>query len=413
MKKGYLLLMAIVLITFACTRYDYSQTSLQCKDGSVLECPAEAPVEEGDLQEIPEEEEVEETPEVETPEEEEVVETPEEGAAEEETADFTVKAGELLVLDLLDKVQDPDGDEITLTYSEPFNEKGEWQTKAGDAGLRTFTVTADDGKTKITKEFTVLVTADNMPPVIDISDTVELDEGKKIRLQPSVSDPDGDEVTVTFSGWMDSHEYATTFEDAGEYEVKITADDGKAKSEKTIKIVVKDVNRAPVLELKNVEQGMVELTVGDSFTIEADVTDADGDDVTVTFGEPFDGEGKWTAEEAGEHKVMVTASDEKDETSQEILVVVKEKDLAPVFKPISDVVINVGENVKDYVKPEANDPEGKEVTYAVSGWLTDLDHVVTDDDAGEHSLTVTYTDGTLESEDTVKVTVNRAPQFNW
>src|SRR3989338_8854050 len=68
---------------------------------------------------------------------------------------FTVTEGELVKIKL--KATDPDGNPLTYNFSWPLNEKGEWQTKTGDAGQYNVVVTVSDG-TKISEEgFTLIV----------------------------------------------------------------------------------------------------------------------------------------------------------------------------------------------------------------------------------------------------------------
>ena len=86
----------------------------------------------------------------------------------------------------------------------------------------------------------------NKPPVIDIVESVTVTEGDTIKLSPSVSDPEGDEIKIEFSGWMTSDTKVTDFDDAGEYGVTITATDaGGRESTKNIKIIVENKNRRP------------------------------------------------------------------------------------------------------------------------------------------------------------------------
>ena len=58
--------------------------------------------------------------------------------------DIVALEGDLIDLKLY--VMDPDGDEITLGYTEPFDNEGMWQTEIGDAGFYSVVVTATDNK---------------------------------------------------------------------------------------------------------------------------------------------------------------------------------------------------------------------------------------------------------------------------
>ncbi|MBU0757407.1 MAG: hypothetical protein KKF44_05025, partial [Nanoarchaeota archaeon] len=382
MKKiSLLFVLAMLAILFtSCTKYEYVQpTSIDCADGTVLTCPV---VEEGmEETDVPVEDETETMEEAETEEEmEEETETPVEeedmeNPVDETKADIIVVEGELVKIS--PKVSDPDGDEIILTFSEPLDEKGEWQTKEGDAGLYEVTITASDGISQSEKKVIILVKPANYPPVIEIEDMITVKEGESVDLEPVVTDPENDEVTVSYSGWMEESSYETTYSDAGEYTVTITASDGKSEVSKDIKVIVENRNRKPELELTNVDQNMIEAVEGDILLIEFDVSDPDDDDVTVEFTSPFDEFGIWQTEEgdAGDYEVTVTASDDEDETSQEVLVIVKPKNQPPVFDAIGDVTMTVGKNLKDFVKPKGTDPEGEDVEITVSGFTDTLDYV--------------------------------------
>ncbi|MBN1502807.1 hypothetical protein JW930_04635 [Candidatus Woesearchaeota archaeon] len=400
MRKIIVLLLAAIFLVSACMRYEYptEQTTLVCPDGTILTCP-----EPGET--ITEEEMV--------PIEEEEEETGEEGISEkfEEAADIVVYEGELVKLE--PKVSDADGDAIVLVYSEPLDASGEWQTEEGDAGLYSVTVTASDGKTEVKKTVVILVKSSNEPPAIEIDDEITVKEGKPFVLQPEVSDPDGDAVTVAYSGWIDTDRYITTYDDAGEYEVIVTASDGKTEVSKTVKIIVQDVNRKPVLKLPNVEQASITVTEGELVNINTRTSDEDGDEVTVTFTEPLDELGEWQTQQgdAGEYLVTVSATDGKDTVSEEVLVTVLSMNMPPEFTEIQPITVNVGENLKDFIKPEATDPDEDPVEITYSGWLDDIDYEVTAEDAGGHTITVHYSDGVNEVTQDVGVTVNRPPIF--
>ena len=161
--------------------------------------------------------------------------------------DVTVLEGERINVNVL--AADPDKDEITLSFSPPLNQNGEWQTEEGDAGIFDVTVTATDGMESAEKSFTVTVESRNKAPVIKIDDAVEVRETETVVLEPVVTDPDGDEVTVTYTGWMTSESYTTTYEDGNddpnEYSVVIIATDGTSQTSKEVTVRVFNKNRPP------------------------------------------------------------------------------------------------------------------------------------------------------------------------
>jgi hypothetical protein len=155
----------------------------------------------------------------------------------------TVDEGELVSLPVT--VTDSDGDQVTVKISDPVGDDKKWQTKKGDAGEYTVTVTADDGKTTSEKDIKVTVLSTNRAPTLKISD-VTVHEGETVSLNPVVTDADGDKTTVTYSGWMTSSTKKTGYDDAGVYDVTVTVTDGNSDPvSKKIKVTVLNTNRPP------------------------------------------------------------------------------------------------------------------------------------------------------------------------
>ena len=78
--------------------------------------------------------------------------------------DLVIKEGETITL--VPEVTDLDGDEIVLTIGDPVGNDGVWETAFTDNGLYTITITADDGKDKVTQKVKVTIEDVNMPPEI-------------------------------------------------------------------------------------------------------------------------------------------------------------------------------------------------------------------------------------------------------
>lgn len=155
-----------------------------------------------------------------------------------------VKEGDLVNLAV--KSEDADADTIKYTFTEPLSTDGEWQTKEGDAGTYKVTVTATDGELSTSQDVYVVVNKLKKAPVISGFDDLTVKEGETVTLSPKVSDPDGDKVTLEYSGWMTSNTKELGYSDAGDYKVTLTATDATGESTaKTIAITVENVNRAP------------------------------------------------------------------------------------------------------------------------------------------------------------------------
>lgn len=316
--------------------------------------------------------------------------------------------GELV--ELKPRVNDPDGDNIQITFSEPLDENGQWYTQEGDAGEYVVTVTASDGKTVNEQKLKIIVEALNKAPVIEISSELRFEEGEAVVLSPNVVDPEGSDVTVTFSGWMNSDTQQTGYEDAGSYNVQITATDGEKTSTKTVNVIVEDVNRAPVIE----RVPKLSVDEGTEVVLNPVVSDPDGDDVTLSYEEPFDSNGRWNTQvgDAGEYETTVVASDGQLESSVVVSVVIESLNKAPVLQKINDINVEEGQVVE--INPVAIDPEGEPLSFEYSGWMTSNTYQTGYDDQGEHVVTVTVSDGVYTDSQDVNVIVedvNREPVF--
>ncbi|MBW3019083.1 hypothetical protein KY329_02785 [Candidatus Woesearchaeota archaeon] len=308
------------------------------------------------------------------------------------------------------KAVDPDGDPIAYTFTSPLDKQGKWQTDAGDAGEYVVTVTASDGKNTAQQDVLIVVRPKNLPPTIQIGDKLVFEEGETVKLEPTVTDPDGDNVTVKYFGWMNSNTKETTFKDAGTYKVTIEATDGISTVSKEITVGISNVNRPPKLK----EIGDITVKEGELVEIAPEATDPDGDTVTYEFELPLDKVGKWQTEigDAGEHAVKIVASDGRAEDVAVVNIIVEPKNRPPTIE-IQDVDVKEGETVT--LSPVVSDPEGDEFTVKYEGWMTSNTRETSYEDSGTHTVTIIAEDtGGHKTEEAVVVKVedvNRAPIF--
>ncbi|MBU1111515.1 MAG: hypothetical protein KJ896_01940 [Nanoarchaeota archaeon] len=167
--------------------------------------------------------------------------------ADENLIEIIQTEEDLIKLDI--EVFDPDGDELTFKYSEPFDENGEWQTKLGDAGTYDAHVIVSDGKSMTKVEFVVVVELKNTAPRITFIEDIEVDEGEVITIPVDAVDREGDILAITISGWFDTTSYITTYADEGEHKITVTVSDGELKTSQEVSIFVNDVNRPPVFKI--------------------------------------------------------------------------------------------------------------------------------------------------------------------
>lgn len=263
----------------------------------------------------------------------------EEDAEEETTSEkdekdmviIKVKEGEKVKLKPV--AEDPDKDKISYTFTKPVNADGEWQTGYGDAGDYTVTVTASDGKLKTTRKVKIQVSRVNVAPIIkDIKD-ITANEGDTVTLSPKVSDPNGDKVTVTISDPVgDDGVWKIPYQKAGDYRVTITATDGEKTTKESFVLKVNKKNVPPVIE--NVED--LSVKEGDTVRIKPEVSDVNGDKVTVTISDPVGNDGLWETDftDNGEYEIVVKAADSQSVTTKTITLKVEDVNKPPVIVDI-------------------------------------------------------------------------------
>ncbi|MFA5797397.1 MAG: hypothetical protein WC916_05155 [Candidatus Woesearchaeota archaeon] len=167
-----------------------------------------------------------------------------------------VTAVETDIVTLKPDVSDPDNDKVSIKYSEPFDNKGVWKTSIGDAGTYPVSVVASDGTLTTKETFTLTVKMLNTAPVMKYIANITIDEGDTVIIKPDVKDREDDPITFTYSGWMTTSKYETTFDDAYPkgcnkpgcsvtYKVTVTASDGVYQATQDVFVTVKDKNRAP------------------------------------------------------------------------------------------------------------------------------------------------------------------------
>jgi len=324
-----------------------------------------------------------------------------------------VTEGELVELDL--QATDPDGDIIIYTFSDPLDNDGQWQTKVGDAGEYRTVVVASDGMNEVSQEILISVLSSNRAPTLQLSDRVEVDEGDLIELEVEADDADGDEVSVQYSGFMESPTYRTTFDDAGEYTVTVTASDGTTEVSGDIIVIINNVNRAPILG--SLEDVTVE--EGELVNVNVIAADPDKDEVAVSFSALLNDNGQWQTEigDAGTFEITVSASDGDLATEESFTLVVESSNRAPVIEGVPDE-IEVEETETIEFDPVVTDADGDEVTVTYSGFMTSSSYTTTysdgNDDPSEYTVLIIASDGVNQVSHEVSVKVynkNRPPVF--
>ncbi len=121
------------------------------------------------------------------------------------------------------------------------------------AGEHTIKVGVSDGVKNARDTWTVNVENVNRKPVLEKIADIEVKETGVVLLEPVATDPDGDSIKISvdsnkFEESNGTFKWKTTYDDAGEYTVKISVSDGIDEVSENIGIKITNVNRAPVIE---------------------------------------------------------------------------------------------------------------------------------------------------------------------
>jgi hypothetical protein len=248
-----------------------------------------------------------------------------------------VSEGEELVVDC--NAFSPDGRDVVITYS-GFMKSYRKYISFDDAGEYTVLVTAADKILAVDKKVKIIVNNVNRAPELSSISDMEYMEGDVVSIIPEAIDADDNEVAYTYSKPFNSKGiFRTEVGDAGEYNVDVVASDGELSDKTSFKLVVKQINTAPVIK----EIGTVEVYEGDMLNLNIEVTDREDENVLVTVEGYMDSDSKEIGYDEAypngcsakgcsvEKSVRIKATDGFLTTYHDVTVVVHDKNRAPVF----------------------------------------------------------------------------------
>ncbi len=317
------------------------------------------------------------------------------------------------------EASDFDGDTLTYSYSEPFDENGEWQTTYGDAGEYQIQVKVSDGQEETVETITLVVTKKNRKPELSLA-PIKVKEGEKITLNLPEKDLDGDILTYSLGEPFNNERvWQTNFLDAGTYEVKGIVSDGEFEKTFTINIEINNVDRPPQL---NVPLTLNALE-GETFNYNIIAKDPDKEEVTVTIeGLPeeatFDGKKiTWIPsfdviknketflspllKELGVtnillkdkvYNLLIKACSKEICTEKEVQLTLSNVNREPQLTTSQNITVT--EKEKIILNVSGQDPDGDKIRYSFSSplnhkgeWKTKLG------DAGQYTVFVSANDG--------------------
>jgi len=364
----------------------------------------------------------------------------------ESIGDRTIDENETLMVDV--NATDPDNDVLAYSCNRTdlftdFDSStgiGHWTTDYDDAGTYYVEFGVSDGKGGIDNE-TIKITVNdvNRPPVLEPVGDRELNESETLTIDVDATDPDHDTLTYScnrtdlftdFDTAIGIGHWTTDYDDAGTYYVNFGVSDGKGGIDnETVKIIVHNKNRPPVLE------PIGDKTVNESelleFTINA--TDPDGDTLSYSAtnlpeGASFDPDTRtfsWIPsfeQEGMYHDVHFEVSDGELCDWENITIAVNSTNRPPVLEQIGDKTVNENELLEFTIN--ATDPDGDTLTYSATNlpegasfdpdtrtfsWIPSFEQSGT-----YHDVHFEVSDGELTDYEDITIVVNdvnRAPEL--
>ena len=265
---------------------------------------------------------------------------------------------------------DPDADNLTITYSEPLNENGEWQTNYGDAGEYEAAITVSDGVTSDSREALIIVNKKEESPKIESVMPVEanlmIKEGQTIDFQVLASDLNKDKLS--YEWFLDDEKskegqefsYSTTYNDAGSHEIRVEVSDGITTASREWNVNIENV------DVEGLVDSVPDITVNENEIARLKLPNFEKYGIAYAISEPIGNDNEWQTgyKDAGTYEVKIHAEGKGFSGDKTVNVAVNDADRAPVFERLGNIAISENEEVK--ITLNAQDPDGDEITYSAN-----------------------------------------------
>ncbi len=350
-----------------------------------------------------------------------------------------INEGEELVIEL--KANDPDGDEITYSADNlPEGARLEgniftWKTnhtiikredfvdwvmdKFGILSKSFYVKFSVSSRDKTIVQNVIITVKDiNTAPVLEDIGPITINEGETLKIMTNAYDLDGDKISLSYSGFINSDTFKSDFDDEGTYFVRVTASDGLLETSKSVEINIKNTNRVPFFS----KIDSIKANEGDSIAISLNAQDPDRDNITFSIDNPPEDSflkgnvfswaiGFDVAEKTKSKKIDIVfvATDGSVETRQIMSIEIADKNRAPkIINASKNIVANVNKPILLYVK--AIDEDGDELTYTWDfGFLEKYKATATHKriftTKGTKVIKVIVSDGTDKTEQIINVNV--------
>ncbi|MBI2655284.1 hypothetical protein HYX06_02560 [Candidatus Woesearchaeota archaeon] len=284
-------------------------------------------------------------------------------------------------------------------------------------------IATSNGKS-VVSNVVITVKDTNRAPILEDFSQINVNEGGTVRIAPNAYDPDGDAITIYYSGFMAGNAYTTNFNDAGTHEVKVTANDGQLETTKVAKIMVNNTNRPPIFEKIHDRK----IKEGGEIVILLDSYDPDGDSLIYSIENPPEGyklSGNvftWTPgysaagrQEIKNFDIVFAVGDGRLAAKQVAKIQVEDKNRAPkIINSTNAVFVGVNEPALMFI--DALDPDGDQLGYVwdfglLEKYQAGSRHQRTFSAPGEKQVKVIVSDGIEEVEQGISVFVKESAVF--
>src|SRR3989338_460223 len=280
---------------------------------------------------------------------------------------FEVLETEKLSLNL--NVDDPDADKLVYTFTSPLDENGELQTTYGDAGEYKATITVSDGVNEVKEDVAINVHRKDEIPAIGRffpeESSIIIDEGEEIKFSAEASDLNKDELSYT---WTINNEFVsnekgitfqTSYNDEGQYIVKVVVSDGMFNASKEWSVDVNDVN------LNEILGGINDVTITETETASLKLPDFRKYGLSHEISEPLGNSNKWKTDydDSGTYDVKISVKGNDFEAEKQVKIIVLDNDRPPKLVGLRDVSVKENENL--VLEFSADDPDNDKVAFSI------------------------------------------------
>ena len=337
-------------------------------------------------------------------------------------------------------VSDVDGDALTLN-AETLPSWLSFDASSGilsgtptndDVGEHDVSLRVNDGTVDVDQSFKVTVSNTNDDPTVSSNAVTLIDEDSAYSYTFTASDIDvGDALTLsaeTLPSWLSFDPAIGVLsgtpvnDDVGDHSVVLRATDATgAYAEQSFTVTVNNTNDAPTITTTT------SLTTDEGIALENiafSSSDVDaGDTLTYTFSNPAkgsvanNGDGTFTytpdANANGSDDFTITVNDGTVDVTETINVTINEVNDAPTVS--STAAISISEDSAYSYTFSVSDVDGDALTLnaeTLPSWLSFdassgiLSGTPTNDDVGEHDVSLRVNDGTVDVDQSFKVTVS-------